>query len=42
MSNKISKVYTDIKELLEIARSRAYHSVNSIMVDLLENRTKNC
>lgn len=33
MSNEISKVYIDIKELLEIARSRAYHSVNSIMVE---------
>lgn len=34
MSNKISKVYTDIKELLEVARSKAYHSVNSIMVKI--------
>lgn len=33
MSNEISKVYTDIKELLEIARSKAYISVNSIMVE---------
>lgn len=33
MSNEISKVYTDIKELLEVARSRAYISVNSIMVE---------
>lgn len=32
MSYEISKVYTDIKELLEIARSQAYHTVNSIMV----------
>lgn len=33
MSNEILKVYTDIKELLEIARSKAYHTVNSIMVE---------
>ena len=33
MSYEISKVYTDIKELLEIARSQAYHTVNSIMVE---------
>lgn len=33
MSNEVSKIYNDIAELLNMARSRAYHSVNSIMVE---------
>lgn len=33
MANEVSKIYNDIAELLNIARSRAYHSVNSIMVE---------
>ncbi len=33
MSNKVSKIYSDIGELLNVARARAYHSVNSIMVE---------
>lgn len=33
MKNKISKIYTDIKELLTLARAKAYRSVNSIMVE---------
>ncbi len=33
MTNEISKIYTDIANLLELARSKAYHSVNSIMVE---------
>ncbi len=31
MPNEISKIYNDIAQLLEFARSKAYHSVNSIM-----------
>lgn len=33
MSNEISKIYNDIAELLNIARAKAYHTVNSIMVE---------
>lgn len=33
MANEVSKIYNDIAELLNIARSRAYHFVNSIMVE---------
>lgn len=33
MANEVYKIYNDIAELLNIARSRAYHSVNSIMVE---------
>ena len=33
MSNEISKIYSDIAELLNIARAKAYHTVNSIMVE---------
>ena len=33
MANEISKIYTDIKELLNVARAKAYISVNSIMVE---------
>lgn len=33
MANEVSKIYNDIAELLNVARSRAYHSVNSIMVE---------
>ena len=31
--SKVSKIYTDIAELLNIARAKAYHTVNSIMVE---------
>ena len=33
MSQEILKIYTDIAELLNIARAKAYHTVNSIMVE---------
>ena len=33
MTDKVSKIYTDIKELLNAARAKAYTSVNSIMVE---------
>ena len=33
MSNEVSKIYSDIAELLNIARAKAYHTVNSIMVE---------
>ena len=33
MANEISKIYTDIAELLNVARAKAYHTVNSIMVE---------
>ena len=33
MSNEISKIYSDIAELPNIARAKAYHTVNSIMVE---------
>ena len=33
MANEISKIYNDIEELLKAARSKAYHAVNSIMVE---------
>ena len=33
MANEISKIYNDIEELLKVARSKAYHAVNSIMVE---------
>ena len=33
MANEISKIYNDIEELLKVARSKAYHAINSIMVE---------
>lgn len=33
MTNEVSKIYSDIAELLNIARAKAYHTVNSIMVE---------
>lgn len=33
MTNEVSKIYTDITELLNVARTKAYHAVNSIMVE---------
>lgn len=33
MTNEVSKIYTDIAELLNIARAKTYHVVNSIMVE---------
>ena len=33
MKNEISKIYSDIATLLNAARSKTYHSVNSIMVE---------
>lgn len=33
MANEVLKIYTDIAELLNFARTKAYHSVNSIMVE---------
>lgn len=33
MKNEISKIYSDIATLLNTARSKTYHSVNSIMVE---------
>ena len=33
MTNEVSKVYTDIAELLNVARAKTYHVVNSIMVE---------
>lgn len=33
MANEISKIYNDIAKLLNIARAKAYHTVNSIMVE---------
>lgn len=33
MENKVSKIYSDIAELLNVARAKAYTSVNSIMVE---------
>jgi len=33
MANEVSKIYSDIAELLNVARVKAYHAVNSIMVE---------
>ena len=33
MANEVSKIYNDIAELLNVARAKAYHIVNSIMVE---------
>ena len=33
MTKKVSKIYSDIAELLNVARTKAYHTVNSIMVE---------
>ncbi len=33
MTEEILKIYTDISELLQIARSKAYRSVNSVMIE---------
>ena len=33
MVNEVSKIYSDIAELLNVARAKAYHTVNSIMVE---------
>lgn len=33
MANEVSKIYSDIAELLNVARAKAYHTVNSIMVE---------
>jgi predicted nuclease of restriction endonuclease-like (RecB) superfamily len=33
MANEVSKIFSDIAELLNVARSKAYHAVNSIMVE---------
>lgn len=33
MANEVSKIYSDIAELLNLARAKAYHAVNSIMVE---------
>ncbi len=33
MANEVSKIYNDVAELLNIARAKAYHTVNSIMVE---------
>ncbi len=33
MANTVSKIYGDIAELLNVARAKAYHAVNSIMVE---------
>ena len=33
MTNKVLKIYTDIAELLNVARAKTYHVVNSIMVE---------
>ncbi|MCD7878793.1 MAG: DUF1016 N-terminal domain-containing protein [Candidatus Gastranaerophilales bacterium] len=33
MANEISKIYSDIAELLKTARSKSYVTVNSIMVE---------
>ena len=33
MANEVSKIYNDIAELLNVARAKAYHTVNSIMVE---------
>ena len=33
MANEVSKIYSDIAELLNLARVKAYHAVNSIMVE---------
>ncbi len=33
MATEISKIYNDIEELLKVARSKAYHAINSIMVE---------
>lgn len=33
MANEVSKIYSDIAELLNFARAKAYHAVNSIMVE---------
>ena len=33
MTNEVSKIYTDIAELLNVARAKTYHVVNSIMVE---------
>ena len=32
MTKEVPKTYNDIAELLNIARAKAYHTVNSIMV----------
>jgi len=33
VANEVSKIYTDIAELLNAARTKAYRAVNSIMVE---------
>jgi len=33
MANEVSKIYSDIAELLNVARTKAYTSINSIMVE---------
>ena len=33
MANEVSKIYNDIAELLNVARAKAYHTVNTIMVE---------
>lgn len=33
MTNEVSKIFTDIADLLKMARSKAYRTVNSIMVE---------
>ena len=33
MASEVSKIYSDIAELLNVARAKAYHTVNSIMVE---------
>lgn len=33
MANEVSKIYTDIAELLNVARAKTYQVVNSIMVE---------
>ena len=33
MANEVAKIYSDIAELLNLARAKAYHTVNSIMVE---------
>lgn len=33
MANEVSKIYSDIAGLLNVARAKAYHAVNSIMVE---------
>lgn len=33
MKNNVSKIYSDIAELLNVARAKAYNTVNTIMVE---------